>query len=88
MLLDTCYLLNSSSVKGIFNLEDYENIYKVARKECIENTIDSSETNMLQFYQKALGSNLHIVIALSPTHEDFRANLRNFPALVNCSVID
>ena len=32
--------------------------------------------------------NLHLVLALSPVGEAFRARCRQFPSLINCCTID
>jgi len=32
--------------------------------------------------------NIHLVLAFSPMSDSFRANLRMFPSLVNCTTID
>jgi len=44
--------------------------------------------NMFQQYLGRLKKNIHMVIAMSPLGEIFRARIRRFPSLVTCTTID
>ena len=44
--------------------------------------------NMFTCYLGQVRRNIHMVIAMSPLGEIFRARLRKFPSLVNCCTID
>ena len=44
--------------------------------------------NMFQCYLGQVKRNTHMIIAMSPLGEVFRARLRMFPSLVNCCTID
>lgn len=39
-------------------------------------------------FLRRVQANIHVVIAMSPIGEAFRARIRNFPCLVNCCAID
>ena len=43
---------------------------------------------MFTCYLGQVRRNIHMVIAMSPLGEIFRARLRKFPSLVNCCTID
>ena len=47
----------------------------------------TKESCWTYFIQKS-SNNLHIVLAMSPAGENLRRRCRNFPGLVNCTVID
>lgn len=59
-------------------------------KESVENVVPAgpSKTTIWNYFVSCLRDNLHIVIAMSPTGEEFRARVRNFPALVSGCTID
>lgn len=40
------------------------------------------------FFVERVREQLHIVLAMSPIGEAFRARIRMFPSLVNCCTID
>jgi dynein heavy chain len=44
--------------------------------------------NMFQAYLGQVRRNMHLIVAMSPLGEVFRARLRQFPSLVNCCTID
>lgn len=44
--------------------------------------------NMFQQYLGRLRKNIHMIIAMSPLGNVFRARIRQFPSLVTCSTID
>lgn len=43
---------------------------------------------MYNFFTERVRKNLHIVLAMSPIGDAFRARLRMFPSLINCCTID
>merc|ERR1719440_693478 len=47
-----------------------------------------TKTNIFATYVNEVRSNLHVVLAFSPSGDAFRARLRMFPSLVNCCTID
>ena len=48
----------------------------------------SSATEAYAFFLDRVRAHLHVVLAFSPIGEAFRARLRMFPSLVNCTYID
>jgi len=61
---------------------------KTARKDCQEKGLEQTPINLFNCFLTGVRKNIHMVLALSPMGENFRANLRNFPSLVNCTTID
>lgn len=55
---------------------------------CMEKNLQLSKMNMFQAYLGLVKKNIHMIIAMSPLGEVFRARLRKFPSLVNCCTID
>lgn len=43
---------------------------------------------MFNFFIDRIKANLHVVLAMSPIGDAFRARLRMFPSLINCCTID
>jgi dynein heavy chain len=54
----------------------------------MEKQVPVTKMNMFQQYLGRLKKNIHMVIAMSPLGEIFRARLRRFPSLVTCTTID
>ena len=81
-------VLNGGDVPNLYKLEDMEPIMKVGKDQCIERGITVTKMNMFMAYLARIVSNIHMIVAMSPLGEVFRARLRNFPSLVTCSTLD
>ena len=88
MLEDINNILNSGDVPNLYKTEDLEPIFKVGKLICMEKNLQVSKMNMFQCYLGQVKRNVHMIIAMSPLGEVFRARLRMFPSLVNCCTID
>lgn len=88
MLEDINNILNAGDVPNLYKNEDLEPILKVGKMLCLEKGLQLSRMNMFQCYVGQVKRNMHLVIAMSPLGEVFRARLRMFPSLVNCCTID
>jgi len=88
MLEDINNILNSGDVPSLYKNEDYEPIFKVGKVVCMEKNLPVTKMNMFQCYLGRIKKNIHMIIAMSPLGEIFRARLRKFPSLVNCCTID
>jgi dynein heavy chain len=88
MLEDLNNMLNSGDVPNLYRNEDYEPIFKVGKQLCMEKNLQVTKMNMFTQYLAQMKRNLHLIIAMSPLGEVFRARLRKFPSLVNCCTID
>jgi dynein heavy chain len=87
-LEDINNVLNGGDVPNLYKLEDMDPINKVGRQLCMEKQIPVDKMNMFQQYLGRLKKNIHMVIAMSPLGEIFRARIRRFPSLVTCTTID
>jgi len=88
MLEDINNILNTADVPNIYNTDDLEDMNKIARRDCQDKGIEQTPINLFNAYLIAVKKNIHVVLAMSPMGESFRANLRNFPSLNNCTTID
>jgi len=88
MLEDINNILNGGDVPNLYKPEDWEPILKVGKQLCLEKNISISKMNMFMAYLGRIVSNIHMVIAMSPLGEIFRARIRQFPSLVSCCTID
>jgi dynein heavy chain len=89
-LEDINNLLNSGEVPNLLNNEDVAECAEMVRTEA-KRTLksnDLSNAQLYQFFVDQVKENLHIVLAMSPVGDAFRARLRQFPSLVNCCTID
>jgi len=88
MLEDINNVLNSGDVPALYKVEDMEAITLVGKNECTRRNITLNKMNMFQAYLNRVKSNIHLVLAMSPLSDVFRARLVKFPSLVNCCTID
>ncbi|XP_071452908.1 dynein axonemal heavy chain 1-like [Hetaerina americana] len=87
-LEDINNILNAGDVPNIYSIEDIERISRSMKHKVQELGLPPTQANLLSVYIRQLRLNLHLVLAMSPIGEVFRARLRQFPALVNCCTID
>jgi dynein heavy chain, axonemal len=88
MLEDINNILNSGDVPNLYKTEDFEPLFKVGKLLCMEKGLQVTKMNMFQAYLGQVRRNMHMIVAMSPLGEVFRARLRQFPSLVNCCTID
>ena len=88
MLEDINNILNSGDVPNLYKTEDFEPLFKVGKLLCMDKGLQVTKMNMFQAYLGQVRRNMHMIVAMSPLGEVFRARLRQFPSLVNCCTID
>ena len=88
MLEDINNILNGGDVPNLYRPEDMEPILKVGKDECLDRGITITKMNMFSAYLSRVVKNMHMIVAMSPLGEIFRARLRSFPSLVTCSTLD
>jgi dynein heavy chain len=81
-------ILNSGDMPNLYKVEDTETIMNACRAKTQQSGLAPTKTNIFATYVNEVRSNLHVVLAFSPSSEQFRARLRMFPSLVNCCTID
>ncbi|XP_044001574.1 dynein axonemal heavy chain 1-like [Aphidius gifuensis] len=87
-LEDIHNILNSGDVPNIYQPDELDKIYQSMRSSVQEAGLPINKTNLYNYYLKNLQNNLHTVLAMSPIGDAFRGYIRQFPALINCCVID
>ena len=81
-------MITSGWIPDLFPREDLENILgSIANKAKSVGVPDNPEARTNFFVSKAK-KNLHVVLAFSPVGDTFRVRARQFPGLVNKTVID
>jgi dynein heavy chain len=88
MLEDINNILNAGDIPNLYKTEDQEPIFKVGKLLCMEKNVQVTKMNMFQMYVGQVKKNNHMIIAMSPLGDLFRARLRMFPSLVNSCTID
>ncbi|XP_071558453.1 dynein axonemal heavy chain 1 [Temnothorax nylanderi] len=88
MLGDLNNILNSGDVPNMYQPDEVDKIYQAMRMPAQKAGLQINRSNLFSIYLKAVRSNLHTIITMSPIGDTFRARIRQFPALVNCCTID
>ena len=86
-LEDVNGLLNAGEVSSLFASDEAERIIGGCRARAKTRGLETRDGIWSDFIS-TVRENLHIVLAMSPVGDDFRARLRQFPSLVNCCTID
>jgi len=87
-LEDINNILNTGDVPNIYEGPDFEQMNLTAKKDCQDKGLEQTPINLYNQFLIAVKKNIHVILALSPMGENFRANLRNFPSIINCTTID
>ena len=81
-------MLTSGMVPALFAEEDKENLIASIRDEVVKAGVPETKENCWNFFVSKCRDNLHIVLAMSPVGSTLRIRSRNFPGMVNNTVID
>ena len=81
-------ILTSGMVPALYADDEKENIINQVRDDVQKRGIFPGKENCWQFFVNRASDNLHVVLAMSPVGETLRTRCRNFPGLVNNTVID
>jgi dynein heavy chain len=88
---DINMLLNTGDLPNIFRANEMggilDKMQMVARKE-FGKKMETSTLTLYNIFIDRVKRNLHIVLAMSPVGDAFRARLRMFPSFINCCTID
>ncbi|XP_031787006.1 dynein heavy chain 1, axonemal isoform X2 [Nasonia vitripennis] len=87
-LEDINNVLSSGDVPNIYQPDELDSIFQAMRSRVQEAGLQINRSNLLAAYQKSVRNNLHMVVSMCPVGEQFRARIRQFPALVNLCTID
>ena len=81
-------LLSSGYIPDLFSPEDKDNVCNSVRSEVKQAGVIDSAENCWDFFIEKVRKYLHVVLCFSPVGDKFRVRARNFPALINGTVID
>ncbi|PWV12257.1 putative dynein heavy chain [Trypanosoma cruzi] len=87
-LEDLNNMLSTGEVPNLFQKDELQNIRDSVFKEAMASGCRDSTDELYNFFIERARLNLHLVVAMSPAHKLFRTRLRQFPALVSCTLID
>ncbi|GBF88264.1 dynein heavy chain axonemal protein, partial [Raphidocelis subcapitata] len=86
-LEDVNNMLNSGEVPGLFAPDERDAIIADVRQWAAARGAATRDGVWAAFVDRCR-DNLHIVLAMSPVGDAFRARCREFPSLINCTTID
>uniref|UniRef100_A0A3B3TNK4 Dynein axonemal heavy chain 10 n=1 Tax=Poecilia latipinna TaxID=48699 RepID=A0A3B3TNK4_9TELE len=81
-------MLTSGIVPALFPDDEKESILNQIREEAMKMGSGPSKESLWQFFVSKSANNLHIVLGMSPAGDTLRTRCRNFPGLMNNTVID
>jgi dynein heavy chain len=75
-------------VPALYNDSEKEGLISSIRAELTQQSLPDSRDACWAAFVDKVRSNLHVVLAMSPVGDALRSRCRNFPGLVNNTVID
>ncbi|XP_019715984.1 dynein heavy chain 10, axonemal-like [Hippocampus comes] len=81
-------MLTSGIVPALFPDDEKEAVLNQLREEALKMGAGPSKDSVWQYFVNKSASNLHIVLGMSPVGDTLRTRCRNFPGLMNNTVID
>eukprot|EP00741_Cyanophora_paradoxa_P015322 tig00000194_g14791.t1 len=81
-------MLTSGMVPALYSEDEKDPLINSVREEVVRKGVYDSKENCWNYFVNRCRDNLHIVLAMSPIGETLRRRCRNFPGLVNNTVID
>ncbi|XP_075882096.1 dynein axonemal heavy chain 10-like isoform X2 [Nelusetta ayraudi] len=81
-------MLTSGIVPALFPNDERESILNQIREEALGMGAGPSKESVWQYFVNKSANNLHIVLGMSPVGDTLRTRCRNFPGLMNNTVID
>eukprot|EP00210_Caulerpa_lentillifera_P005286 g5050.t1 len=81
-------LLTSGMIPGLFDASEKETLIQSVQTDVESSGVASTKDTCWKFFINRCRDNLHIVMTTSPVGDTLRTRCRNFPALVNETVID
>ena len=81
-------MLTTGSVPALFSDEEKDSLVNAIRESLHENNVPVTRDEGWRFFMSRCRANMHVVLAMSPIGDSLRLRCRNFPGLVNSTVID
>ena len=87
-LEDITAIIKNGEVQRLFPPEELNPILDNLRSDAARAGVPATSADLYNFFISRARSNMHVIMCMSPVGKAFRERCRNFPALVNCCVID
>jgi len=81
-------ILTSGTVPALYPDDEKQVILRSLRDDALKANVRDSKEDLWRFFISRARKNLHVVLCMSPTGDLLRSRCRNFPGLVNDTVID
>ena len=81
-------MLTTGMVPALYADDEKESIMNGFRDDLAKLGMNQSKENLWNYFAQKCRDNLHIVLCMSPIGDTLRVRCRNFPGLVNNTVID
>uniref|UniRef100_A0A1A8GI94 Dynein, axonemal, heavy chain 10 n=1 Tax=Nothobranchius korthausae TaxID=1143690 RepID=A0A1A8GI94_9TELE len=81
-------MLTSGIVPALFPDDEKESVLNQLRDEALKMGAGPSKQSVWEYFVNKSANNLHIVLGMSPVGDTLRTRCRNFPGLINNTVID
>ncbi|XP_030593055.1 dynein heavy chain 10, axonemal isoform X2 [Archocentrus centrarchus] len=81
-------MLTSGIVPALFPDDEKESVLNQLRDEALKMGSGPSKDSVWQYFVNKSANNLHVVLSMSPVGDTLRTRCRNFPGLMNNTVID
>ncbi|CAJ1068269.1 LOW QUALITY PROTEIN: dynein heavy chain 10%2C axonemal [Xyrichtys novacula] len=81
-------MLTSGIVPALFPDDEKDSVLNQLRDEALKMGSGPSKESVWQYFVNKSANNLHIVLGMSPVGDTLRTRCRNFPGLMNNTVID
>ena len=81
-------ILTSGAVPALYPEDEKQAIMRSVRDDALKENVRDFKEELWRFFISRARKNLHIVLCMSPTGDLLRSRCRNFPGLVNDTVID
>ncbi|KAL7391500.1 hypothetical protein ABVT39_010104 [Epinephelus coioides] len=81
-------MLTSGIVPALFPDDEKESVLNQLRDEALKMGAGPSKESVWRYFVNKSANNLHIVLGMSPVGDTLRTRCRNFPGLMNNTVID
>lgn len=70
---------------NLFKPDEFEEIKTEIEPRAKKNRIHLTTDALYSFFMETVRTNLHLIICLSPVGANFRVQIRQYPALINCT---
>ncbi|OEH75838.1 hypothetical protein cyc_03719 [Cyclospora cayetanensis] len=81
-------ILASGEIADLYEGDDKDQLINSIRPLAKAAGVSDTREGCWSFFMDKIKRNLHMVLCMSPVHDNLRTRARKFPALVNCTVID